>query len=84
MRVIACNTESMFLGHPEVKELWRVFNNIAEPQGSLFRAVMHDDNGINMLYCFYTLGLIHGIRKERARHKRGKGHGTKETAPAGT
>ena len=83
MQMLACNTESMFLGDPEVQEVWKVFNNLAEPQGSLYRLVMHDDNGINMLYSFYTLGLIHGIRKERARHKRGKGHGTAGTEPAG-
>lgn len=67
MKMVGRNTQSMFLAHPEVKEVFYVFRDMPELQGSILPAIMGDDIVTNLLYSMYTLGQIHGQRMERKR-----------------
>lgn len=67
MKMVGRNTQSMFLAHPEVEEVFYVFRDMPELQGGILPAIMGDNIVIDLLYSMYTLGQIHGQRMERKR-----------------
>ena len=69
MKMIGKNTTSQFMGKKEVQEVIDVFMGLPEPHNTFYDLAFR--NCIDLLFSLYTLGLIHGIRAERQRRKKG-------------
>lgn len=69
MKMIGKNNLTKFMGKPEVQEVIDVFRGLPEPHNTFYNLAFN--HCIDLLFSLYTLGLIHGIRAERQRRKKG-------------
>ena len=61
-----CNCDNWFIaGNKELTEVIDAFTNLPEPQNAPYNIALR--HGVQLLAALYNLGVIHGIRKERAR-----------------
>lgn len=65
-----CNCSNWFIaGNKELTEVIDAFTNLPEPHNVPYDIALR--HGVQMLAALYNLGVIHGIRKERARRAEG-------------
>ena len=68
---LICNCNNWFIvGNPELQEVINAFIKLPPPYNAPYEVALR--HGVQLLAALYNLGMIHGIRKERARRAEGE------------